>query len=83
MLSKRKKIRRREENPWGSSTFFETPKYPRATDNRSHSVFEIMYPHVIKTQYWPSFFERCHWTSRLHAVECNKLVEVFYKGRLV
>ena len=33
-LVKEKKIRRREENPWGSSTFFETPKYPRATDIR-------------------------------------------------
>ena len=41
-LVKEKKIRRREENPWGSSTFFETPKYPRATDIRSHSVFEVI-----------------------------------------
>ena len=42
-LVKEKKIRRREENPWGSSTFFETPKYPRATDIRLLQGFDSGY----------------------------------------
>ena len=61
MLSKRKKKyggENREENPWGSSTFFETPKYPRATDIRSLSVFELMIMFVMNFNNSVVLFER-------------------------